>query len=635
MSGIMGIYYPDGKPVEADYLSKMLDLLAHRGLDRANLWCQGAVGFGHRLLCTTPESLVEQLPYCDRLKGLTITADARLDNRQELISWLKLDETRKPLSDSQIILEAYQKWGRDCPQKLLGDFAFAIWDESQQQLFCARDFFGIKPFYYYYSDRAFGFASEIKALFCIPEVPKRLNELQVGQYLISNLDDKEITFYQNIFRLPPASSLTVTVDGQSKQRYGTLDPDRELQLNSEGEYAEAYQVLFKQAVDSRLRSCVRIGSMLSGGLDSSSICCTARDLLQDQNSDRKLHTFSGIFPDLPPEDLVYADERVYMDAVLDTGNFIPHQVRGDLLSPLYQQDQIFAHTDEPYMGPNYYLNWALYEQAQQQGVKVLLDGIDGDTTVSHGFERFADLAHHHKWRTILREARLYSQKMRSHSASVSPASIIWQLSIVPLIPQIYGDLWQKLKGANPWYDASLIAPDFARSLNLKERVYQLNESQIPQDTARQKHWHAMNIGIHPYVLELADKGNSAFGIEPRYPFFDKRLVEFCLSVPAERKFRNGWTRYLARIGMRGILPQVVQSRFSKADLGRNFRRKLVNEERHTLTSLISNCERIAPYVDLSKLKVSYQKSLSERASDDDIFCLYTTLNLSLWLKQFN
>lgn len=632
MSGIMGILYPDQKPIDPNLLENMLDTLAHRGLDRADLWYENAVGLAHRMTCTTPESLTEKLPYRDCLAGLTITADARLDNRSELISWLGLTEASFHITDSQIILKAYQKWGRDCPQKLLGDFAFAIWDESLQQLFCARDFFGIKPFYYHHSYRVFGFASEIKALFCIPEVPKQLNEQRIGQYLISNLDDKEITFYQDILRLPPAHSLMATANKISIQRYDSLDPEYELRLNSGHEYAEAYRELFEQAVDSRLRSCVPIGSMLSGGLDSSSICCAARDLFQD--SDRKLHTFSGIFPELPEEDLKYADERFFMDAVLESGsNFIPHQVHGDRLSPLYKQDEIFAHTDEPYMGPNYYLNWAIYEQAQKQGVRVLLDGIDGDTTVSHGFECFAEFARQGRWLKIAKEARRYARRMRSYNADVSAASVVWQNAVLSQLPD-FAEIWQRIKGQNPWYDASSIDSDFARSLNLAERVRELDRSDVPCKTARQNHWHGMNVGIHAYTLELADKGNSAFGIEPRYPFFDRRLVDFCLSVPVEYKFCNGWTRYLARIGMDGVLPKVIQSRASKGDVGRSFRRRLLDRERPALDKMIAEPEQIASYVNLSKLKDSYQKYQSNLASNDDIFCINTALNLSMWLRQF-
>ncbi len=169
MSGIAGIYYLDEKPVEWETLSRMVDRLVHRGPDGADVWCSESIGLGHRMLSTTPESLLEKLPLVSRSGDLAITADARIDNRDELIGLLRLkDYPAEKITDSQLILTAYEKWGESCSQYLLGDFAFAIWDRRKQTLFCGRDHFGVKPFYYYYcSGQIFVFASEIKALFCL------------------------------------------------------------------------------------------------------------------------------------------------------------------------------------------------------------------------------------------------------------------------------------------------------------------------------------------------------------------------------------------------------------------------------------------------------------------------------------
>ncbi|MEO0970581.1 MAG: asparagine synthetase B, partial [Cyanobacteria bacterium J06639_18] len=187
MSGIAGIKYLDNSLLHRADLVLMLDTLAHRGPDGADIWVDGNIGLGHRMLWTTPESLIEKQPLVDRVRNLAIAADARIDNREELISQLSLDNSPsdrplnqninqnnsclKTVTDSQLILEAYKKWGEDCLEYLVGDFAFAIWDGCKQTLFCARDHFGVKPFYYYQSDQVFIFASEIKALLCLPQVP--------------------------------------------------------------------------------------------------------------------------------------------------------------------------------------------------------------------------------------------------------------------------------------------------------------------------------------------------------------------------------------------------------------------------------------------------------------------------------
>lgn len=154
MSAIAGIYYLDGQPVDPADLGRMLETLAHRGSDRVGVWSEGHIGFGHRMLWTTPESLQEQLPLVNQTGDLAIAADARIDNRDELIAALGLmDRPSDKITDSQLILAAYEKWGDRCPEKLLGDFAFAIWDGRSQRLFCARAPMGVKPFYYYRSSR--------------------------------------------------------------------------------------------------------------------------------------------------------------------------------------------------------------------------------------------------------------------------------------------------------------------------------------------------------------------------------------------------------------------------------------------------------------------------------------------------
>ena len=189
MSGIAGIYYLDGRPVEGMDVQRMIDSIAHRGPDGCGVWTDGSVGLGHRMLWTTPESLHEKLPLTNKSGDLTITADARIDNRDELISALNFNgRPRETITDSEIILAAYEKWGEKCPEELLGDFSFAIWDKRKQIVFCGRDHFGVKPFYYHLSEKIFTYASEIKAMLCLQHVPRRLNE--ISSRILSGTDGR-------------------------------------------------------------------------------------------------------------------------------------------------------------------------------------------------------------------------------------------------------------------------------------------------------------------------------------------------------------------------------------------------------------------------------------------------------------
>ena len=621
MSGIVGIYYLNSQPVEPDKLGLMLDTIAHRGSDGANLWHEDNVGFGHRMLWTTPESLLEKLPWCDRATDTVITADARIDNREELISLLGIKTSVEKITDSNLILKAYHKWGIDCPQKLLGDFAFAIWDKREQRLFCARDPMGIKPFYYYQSSRVFAFASEIKALFCLPEVKQELNELRIAYQLTGFLEDGEITFYQDIYRLKAAHSLTVSDRGKQYRRYWALDPNRRIKLSSHQEYTEAFKELFTESVNCRLRSAFPIGSSLSGGLDSSSITCTARNLLAGSN--KQLHTFSAIFPNLPESDLRRIDERYYMDAVKTAGRIQAHDIRADLLNPLL--DWLWQE-EEPILAPNIYIHEGMYDCAKENGVRVFLDGVDGDTTVSHGWRYLTHLTYTGNWYRLYKEITTTAKNLR-----ISRKLIARKYCLEPLTVEPYEEVKNRL--FSRYNFGSLIEPSFAKRVNLSQHMRSLAPQPLIT-TARQEHLSGLNTGLYPYAMEITDKSTASKSIEARYPFFDRRLMEFCLAIPLEQKFRQGYPRAILRHAMAGILPPKVQWRVSKARLGSNFHRNLVQFQRPLIEDAICNQEKIKPYINMHNLNGKYQRYVvnSQPQPGDDLNILNSTL-LSLWLQR--
>jgi asparagine synthase (glutamine-hydrolysing) len=637
MSAIAGIYTLDGRPVERADVKRMVASLAHRGPDGAGVWNERAVGLGHRMLWTTPESLHEQLPLVNQSGDLVLTADARIDNRTELIATLGL--TGRPpgkISDSELILAAYQKWGERCPEKLLGAFSFALWDGQRQVLFCARDHFGIKPFYYYRSNRVFVFASEIKALLCLPEVPRRLNEVRVADHLARIFADRVITFYQDVLRLPAAHSMTVSHEGARLQTYWSLDPSRELRLNSDAAYAEEFRKLFTEAVRCRLRSAFPVGSTLSGGLDSSSIVCTALKLLATEG-DRRLHTFSAIFPGLPEVDLPKIDERHYINVVLARGGFEPHFVQADRLSPLADLDRVFWHEDEAFLAPNLYMHWALYNAARRHNVRILLDGIDGDTTISHGLGYLAELARTGRWKTLVTEATALSKQS---NASYPPRRIVWQYGLRPLIPKSAVRMWRLLRGRPwpSWVANKAINPVLAERVGLAERARTLlGNGSRSAHTARVGHWHSLTSALIPYTLELADKAAAAFLLEARYPFFDRRLVEFCLALPPEQKLHQGWPRAIMRRAMAGILPPEIQWRFRKADLSPNFRRRLLDYDRRALDEVIlREPQIIQEYMDVPALRAAYDRYTSRpMQAEDDALTVYGAVILVLWLHGSN
>lgn len=625
MSGIAGIYYPHSRSVDRKDLERMVTILAHRGPDGADMWVEGSTGFGHRMLWTTPESLEEKLPLVNRTGDLALTADARIDNRDELLAALDFSGcTGKVITDSQLILKAYEQWGERCPEKLLGDFAFAIWDRRKQVLFCTRDHMGVKPFYYYQSDRVFAFASEIKALLCLPEVPRRLNEVRVADYLVPILEDKVITFYKDILRLPPAHTMTVSRHGMSVRAYWSLDPMREIRYNSDAEYAEAFRDIFTEAVRCRLRSAFPLGSMLSGGLDSSSIVCVARKLLKE-NGHRGLHTFSAIFKDVPE-----CDERPYINSVLAQGGLEPHYVHADQLSPLADLDRVFWHEDEPFYAPNLFMHWGLYRAAQNQGTRILLDGIDGDTTVSHSLVYLAELVRTGQWTKLTKEVNGLSKRFnRSHWR------VLWHYGLSPHVPEPIRSVWRIVRGRNrpAWTRNAIVNTEFARQIGLAQRIQDLlRDRSKPAQTSREDHLRRLTSGMVPFALEVADKAAASFSLEPRYPFFDKILVEFCLALPPEQKLQRGWTRMVLRRAMTNILPVEVQWREGKMDLSPVLHRALLAFERELLEDVVlHDVKAIENYVDTVALRKAYQRYVS--LGTDDSLTVWKVATLALWLRR--
>jgi asparagine synthase (glutamine-hydrolysing) len=555
---------------------------------------------------------------------LSITADSRIDNRVELLASLGLvPDPRQDITDSDLILRAYERWGEHCPEKLLGDFAFAIWDQPRLTLFCARDHFGVKPFYYFRSDQAFFFASEIKALLCLAEVPRYVNEMRVADFLVPNLQDTTMTFYKDILRLPPAHRLTVCTDAVLIRRYWSLDPAREVHCRSNEEYAEGFREIFTDAVRVRVRCGLPLGSMLSGGLDSSSIVCVARQLMAS-SGDRRLHTFSAVFPNLPE-----CDESPFIQTVLDQGRLEPHRVGAGDFSLLGDLNRMLAHEDEPFFAPNLFLHWALYKAAKEQDVRVILDGIDGDITVSHGIGILQELARTGCWIALAREILGLSQRFQR-----SPWRILQNQILRPLVPESVRRV-RRLVRRNQTR-VPLLSQAFARRIGWTQTQELKRRGRVPPPrTAKQDHYWSLTQGLIPYSLEVADHAAMAFSIEPRYPFFDKRLAEYCLALPTEQKIFHGWTRMVMRRGMANILPEKVQWRGGKADLSHNFFRSLLTSEGTVIEEMIRNPSApIWEYVDQESLRRTYYRTVSS-GDREGALALWQASTLDLWLQQWD
>ena len=660
MQSIAGIYHFDGRAVEPWLLEQMLAQMGSSTPGHRAVWSDGPVGLGWlHTGADTPSAQTTQLG-----AGVPVVADARIDNRADLAAGLGDDaSTVRRMSDAELIAAAYAKWGADFPAKLVGDYAFALWDAHRRTLVCGRDHFGVRPFYYYLGPDCFAFASELRGVLACPGVPHDLYEVRIGLHLAVLVADKDSTFYRHIKRLAPAHWLRVAGrDAVTSGRYWSLDNTPELRLGSSEDYAEAFREVFTEAVRCRLPDATPIASLLSGGLDSTAVTNVARRLIHTADP---LHTFSAVF-DRTPE----CDERRYVQATLDLGGFAPHNVAVEAVTPLTHITAMLAAVGEPFTAPTMYILWELYRAVNQLGFQVLLDGIDGDTAVHHGDDYLAtlaragrwdeffrqghglaehsghsvdllmkrygephlrDLAYRQRWRQLYRELRAVAPHSNARTAR-----LLYYYGLRPLARRYRRDLGRALGKPAPsaMPRLGLANAQLARETDLVARVTAYQDrigAEIA--TAQQEHHRLLEAPLLTHVFELSTQAGRAFGVDTRHPFADRRVVEFCYALPAQHKLVDGWTRHIVRQGLTGVLPEAIRLRGDKTENSAAVTKAMQTRDAGHLDQIIDGDQpELTPYVDQSALKDAYQRYRRTGSRQDEMLVWQAT-TLAIWLRQ--
>lgn len=644
MSAISAIYRLDNSPVSESEIAIQLEEMRHRGDDGIGVLVDGHVGLGHRMRRTTPESLIEELPRKHHNQATMITCDARIDNRSELIRSLNIRKQVEELTDSEIILLAYEKWGIDCFPKLIGDFAVVIWDPSEDRLVCARDSMGIKHFYYLHRPgKIFALASEAKGLLCLPGVDRAVDQKFIGDQLILNFHDKERTPYKGIFRLPGNSVMCVGPRGISIRQYWSpkvADAERRVSFD---EYESEFRDVFTEAVRCRTRAVSRVGAFLSGGLDSSSISCVASKFLPGDSGSR-LETFSAIFPSIAEVDR-RIDEREFIEAVVNSIDCESNLIVADAFSPLTDLERMQNLADHPIGVPNVFMDWAIFKTARRRGADVILSGFDGDSAVSYGYEALPELVRQGKWIRLIRDSRALVRNMphRQHTFR----KLVWNQGIRPAIPDSVRQIWRVARGRprRPQPDDRLpsvnafclevLNPEFVKEAAPESRYFELREKEYPSGVDEvTESWNALRNGLFAFALETFEKLGAGSGIEPRFPFFDRRLIDLCLRMPFEQRLAGGWTRSILRRAMTGIIPPKVQWRRDKANIGLSFKLNLLKFGRSEIEdAILADRSLLQPFFRMDKLESAwrtYEKNPLGR--DGEPMLLLMAVHLSNWLR---
>ena len=630
MSGICGLFNLDDAPVAKNELRAMTSMLEKRGPEGTNTWLGGPIGLGNTLLATTPELLFERQPFEHDETGCVISADVRLDNRDELLDSFGLNERHASIGDAELILRAYLNWGEKCVDRLLGDLAFAIWDPRHQSLFCARDHFGMRPLYYHHlRGKHFLFASDARAILVLPQVPYQINEGRVADFLVPELEwyDYKSTFFEGVYRLPPGHKAIVTPSDIDVGEYWRPQPGPELGTMSDDDYRQGFVEIFTTAVDARLRAPPEtVGSMLSGGMDSGSVVAIAKEILNTRG-DGPLPTFSAARRSRTddPDEIECPESRAIFAAV-SMPSIAPTIVHPDAVVDVFET--ITSDLEEPFDGVFEFLK-AIFLAAHERGLRVVLDGGGGDIVLDEG-SYIKRLIRQGQFRLAMAEIVAEHR----HWSEGSPARSLFHYARTTIVPEA---VKKRLRGPRyrhkfrSYVKASLISAEFARSVGIEDRIEQMRTifpTDFPRDYAVEyceKIWPNMTAGRERYARIAA-----ATGMEARDPFMDKRVIEYCSRLPGRFRFRDGWPKMILREIMADTLPQEVLWTRRKPHLGWLFSEEVTKQAMNRGELDISHLEeRLKGYVDLAALTEPW-RDFREGGHSEQIHYAYI---LSVWLRQ--
>lgn len=537
-------------------LNNMYSKLADYKYDSHTTLSENNVAMGYLNQFVTVESKFDDLPYYDKSAGLYFVCDAIIDNRDELINSLAL-ESKKDLPDSQIVFESYKKWGKDCAQHLLGDFAFVVYDEKAKQVEMFRDHMGKRLLYYRVENNQVFFSTLIKPLINPFEKQEKivLNE----QYLVEFLSLKGIrheitpghTIFQSIDYVLPASCLTVSVKSVLNQIYWDptkIKTDKKL---AQTDYINEFKRIFNEAVKCRLRTTGDVGVFLSGGLDSGSVACVAASILDGQN--KKLNTYTsvprtGFKSSSPPFYVV--DESKSVKKMHDSyPNMNLHFVDSKEKNSLNVIDRILHSFEQPYkfVENSYWLDDIL-QIAGNDGCKVILSGFLGNSTISYGsykthfyehFIRLRLISFVKDFQSFCHHNKLSRKKMSSN-----------------LTKEIIRSVFYLKRESN---SAELVRNTYRKKYCVEKKLHSFGFMNKPILRVREERSLFFHPTVTNHVSSTITKLSIANNICERDPTCDKRVVEFCLKLPYTCFFdkERGQDRGLVRQAMRGIVPSEI------------------------------------------------------------------------------
>ena len=621
MSGICGIVDFDG-PVEPWVLGAVAAAGAHRGPDGIESEVTAGVGLAHLALWVTPESTASPQPVVAE-GGLRLVADARIDNRADLLAVLgPLGLAGVGSSDAELIMAAYQHWGPECPAHLLGDFAFAVWDGAGRRLFAARDLMGMRPFHYQARRHRMVFGSEAKQVLAAPAVSRDHSPRAAVAYLLGLPPLPEWTFFEDVTALAPGYALVTDETGTRSWRYSDFGSEIATDRRFREAYVEEFRHLFSEAVRCRLRSIWPVGISLSGGLDSLSVAAAA-GALQDESGRTlvpDLRAFCWAF-----SDRTECDERSVSTPLVDHYGLNLTEIPADDGWPLRSLPECGPDRDDPHLCP-YQAIWNRgATTARHLGTRVVLTGASGDLAVGESI--FDDLG-------LLMSGRVieFTRELRRHRAqhgSSWPRTLGSCLARPALrtLAGVAGPLPGRQRSADRPFP-TWIPPDLAHRHGLDARDRNTPPASL-RGYARRERYRLFT--MYSPAATYWERVHARFGLAYADAWADQRVVEFILSIPQWAVQRRGERKAIARRAMAGVIPEDVLRQATKMTLGSLFDDGLRTHECQTVRGLLTGSEGAAlGYFDEAVLRNHYEAFVAGGSLDAGPF--WQALTLEVWLR---
>ncbi len=541
MCGFAGIVAITGEPAKAETLQRMADAMKHRGPDGQGLWTDGSVGLSHRRLAIIDLTEAGHQPM--HYMGLTISYNGEIYNYIELKLELEaIGYEFTSQSDTEVLLAAYHCWGEQCVNRFNGMWGFAIHDPVRNIIFLSRDRFGKKPVYMYQDEKIFCFGSEIKAILATGVKP-RADYQTIANFLVLSLTETgNETFFEGIRKLGAGCNGIFDLERSQLTTSSYYSIPRQLfcsELDEEATIAKFSECL-KKAVQLRLRSDVKVGTSLSGGLDSSWLATLASQQFHQQ-TDEKFAAVSALSVDKA------WDEGDYAKLIVDANHLQWHTTRPTKDDFINSLSDVTLAQEEPFHSTSIFMQYFVMKAAKEAGIKVLLDGQGADELLLGYWGHITPYLSSIPWSKRLSVARQVAHNYGISFAEVIKLYYYFGNSTLRVLRQM--NRWNNVK---PEYKGSILDKELIR------RVANLGKTDLFA-------FQQLDIGGYtlPMLLRYEDKNSMWFSVETRLPYLDYRLVEMAINTAPGLRIKNGWSKYMLRKSMEGSVPDAITWRRRK------------------------------------------------------------------------